>query len=145
VALPVTGKVLLDTNVFIDYLRADLHADWIFGGVSNIVRFLPSVVLMELRIGADTPRRKRAVDRIQAAFPGSRLIAPLPPLFDHAGRLFRTLHGDGSGLDDRLGPINDLLIALTARQIGATVVTSNLAEFRQIATHLTGLRIVAPG
>jgi predicted nucleic acid-binding protein len=145
VALSVTGKVLLDTNVFIDYLRAELHADWIFGGVSHIVRFLSSVVLMELRIGANTARRRRAVDRIQAAFPPSRLIAPLPPLFDHAGRLFRTLHGDGSGLDDRLGPVNDLLIALTARQIGATVLTSNLDEFRQIARHLPGLRIVAPG
>lgn len=144
-ALPVTGKVLLDTNVFIDYLRAELYVDWIFGGVSHIVRFLSSVVLTELRIGADTARRQRAIDRIQAAFPTSRLIAPLPPLFDHAGRLFRTLHGDGSGLDDRLGPVNDLLIALTARQIGATVLTSNLDEFRQIARHLPGLRIVAPG
>jgi predicted nucleic acid-binding protein len=145
VAVPVSGKVLLDTNVFIDYLRADLYADWIFGGVNNIIRFLSSVVLMELRIGADTPRRQRAVDRIQAAFPIGRVIAPLPPLFDSAGQLFRTLHGDRSGLRDRLGPVNDLLIALTARQIGATVVTNNLDDFRQIATHLPGLRIVAPG
>jgi tRNA(fMet)-specific endonuclease VapC len=144
VALPVSGKVLLDTNVFIDYLRADLYADWIFGGVSNVIRFLSSVVLMELRVGADSARRHRAVDRIQAAFPTSRLIAPLPTLFDHAGRLFRTLHGDGSGLDDRLGPVNDLLIALTARQIGATVLTSNLDDFRRIARHLPGLRLVAP-
>jgi predicted nucleic acid-binding protein len=144
VALPVTGKVLLDTNVFIDYLRADLYADWIFGGVSNIIRFLSSIVLMELRIGADTARRQRAVDRIQAAFSTSRLIAPLPSLFDQAGRLFQTLHGDGSGLDDRLGPVNDLLIALTARQIGGTVLTSNLDDFRRIARHLPGLRIAAP-
>lgn len=144
-AVPVTGKVLLDTNVFIDYLRADLYADWIFGGVNNIIRFLSSVVLLELRVGADTRRRQRAVDRVQAAFPTSRLIAPLPSLFDHAGRLFRVLHGDGSGLDDRLGPVNDLLIALTARQIGATVLTSNRDDFRQIARHLPGLRIVAPG
>jgi predicted nucleic acid-binding protein len=136
--------VLLDTNVFIDYLRADLYTDWIFGGVSNIIRFLSSVVLMELRIGADTPRRHRAVDRVQAAFPANRLIPPLPVLFDHAGRLFRTLHGDGSGLDDRLGPVNDLLIALTARQIGATVLTSNTDDFHRIAQHLSGLRITAP-
>ena len=129
-AVSVTGKVLLDTNVFLDYLRADLHADWIFGGVSNTIRFLSAVVLMELRIGADTARRKRAVDRIQAAFPTGRLIAPLPPLFDQAGRSFRALYGDGSGLTDRLGPMNELLIALTARQMGATLVTSNLQEFR---------------
>jgi predicted nucleic acid-binding protein len=145
VAVQITGKVLLDTNVFIDYLRADLHADWIFGGVSNIIRFLSSIALMELRIGADTPRRQRAVDRIQAAFPTSRLIAPLPQLFDQAGRLFRILYGDGSGLQDRLGPVNDLLIALTARQIGATVLTSNLEQFHQIAKCLPGLRMAAPG
>jgi predicted nucleic acid-binding protein len=145
VAVQITGKVLLDTNVFIDYLRADLHADWIFGGVSNIIRFLSSIALMELRIGADTPRRQRAVDHIQAAFPASRLIAPLPQLFDQAGRLFRILYGDGSGLQDRLGPVNDLLIALTARQIGATVLTSNLEEFHQIAKCLPGLRMAAPG
>jgi predicted nucleic acid-binding protein len=143
-AVSVTGKVLLDTNVFIDYLRADLHVDWIFGGVSNTIGFLSAVVLMELRRDADTPGRKRAVDRIQAAFPSGRLIAPLPPLFDHAGRLFRTMRGDGSGLADRLGPANDLLIALTARQVGATVVTSNLQEFHQIAAHLSRLKIVAP-
>ncbi|HVO94336.1 MAG TPA: PIN domain-containing protein [Terriglobales bacterium] len=143
-AVSVTGKVLLDTNVFIDYLRADLHADWIFGGMSNTIRFLSAVVLMELRLGANTTRRRRAVDRIQTAFPAGRLIAPLPALFDHAGRLFRTIHGDGSGLADRLGSINDLLIALTARHMGATVVTSNLQEFYQISVYLSGLKIAAP-
>jgi predicted nucleic acid-binding protein len=143
-AVSVTGKVLLDTNVFIDYLRAELHADWVFGGVGHTIRFLSSVVLMELRLGADTLRRRRAVDRIQAAFPARRQVAPLPGLFDHSGRLFRTLYGDGSGLADRLGPVNDLLIALTARQMGATVVTNNLREFRKIAAHVPGLRITAP-
>ena len=143
-AVSVTGKVLLDTNVFIDYLRADLHADWIFGGVSNTSRFLSAIVLMELRVGADTPRRKRAGDRIRAAFSTERLIARLPPLFDDAGRLFRALYGDGFGLSERPGPMNDLLIALTARQMGATLVTSNLQEFRRIAAHVSGLKVVTP-
>jgi len=39
-AVPVTGKVLLDTNVFVGYLRAGLHAEWVFGRVSNTIRFL---------------------------------------------------------------------------------------------------------
>ena len=83
------------------------------------------------------------MDRIPAAFPAGRLIAPLPVLFDHAGD-YPGLHGDGSGLADRLGPVNDLLIAMTARQMGATVVTSNVEEFKQIAAHVSGLKIVAP-
>jgi predicted nucleic acid-binding protein len=143
-AVPVAGKVLLDTNVFIGYLRAGLHAEWVLGRVSHTIRFLSAVVLMELRFGADTPRRKRAVDGIQRAFPSGRIIAPTPSIFEQAGRVFRTLHGNGAGLQDRLGPLNDLLIALTARQIGATVVTNNLDEFRRIAARIPGLRVVAP-
>jgi predicted nucleic acid-binding protein len=143
-AVPVTGKVLLDTNVFIGYLRAGLHAEWVLGRMSHTIRFLSAVVLMELRFGADTPRRKRAVDSIQRAFPAGRLIAPTPSVFEQAGRVFRVLHRNGAGLQDRLGPLNDLLIALTARQIGATVVTNNLDEFRRIAAQIPGLRVIAP-
>jgi predicted nucleic acid-binding protein len=54
------------------------------------------------------------------------------------------MYGNASGLTDRLGPINDLLIALTARQIGAAVVTSNILEFRRIASQVPGLKVVAP-
>ena len=53
-AIPVTGKVLIDTNVFIDYLRQEFHSDWVFGCVGNTIHFLSSIVLMELRLGADT-------------------------------------------------------------------------------------------
>ena len=143
-AVFVTGRILLDTNVFIDYLRAGRHGEWVWGGRQARVRFLSAVVLMELRVGADTTRRRRAVDRILEAFPAERLVAPAPALFDRAGVLFRTLHGDGANLLDRLGPMNDLLIALTAWRIGASVVTGNSGEFNRIAQHLPGLVVVEP-
>lgn len=38
--LPIGGKVLLDTNVFIDFLRADRHTEWILGGHGTVVRFI---------------------------------------------------------------------------------------------------------
>jgi predicted nucleic acid-binding protein len=138
------GKVVLDTNVFIDYLRAGLHAEWVAGQVEGTVRFLSSVVLLELRLGADTPRRRRVVDRVRAAFPAVRVLAPRADLYDRAGTVFRRLHGDGKGLVDRLGAVNDLLIALSAWQVGATVVTSNADDFREIARHLPGLRWIKP-
>jgi len=140
----VTGKVLLDTNVFIDYLRVGQHEEWVWGGTEPRVRFLSAVVLLELRLGADTQPRRRAVDRIQAAFPPGRVLAPTYQLFDRAGRLFRLLYGGGRSRADRLGPIDDLLIALTAWRAGATLVTSNLAEFRRIAASLPGLSVVPP-
>lgn len=141
-AVPVGGKVLLDTNVFVDYLRAGMHTAWVLGPVSGRIRFLSSVVLFELRFGADTRRRRRAVDRIRAAFPTTRQISPSPRSFDDAGRVFPLLYGGGSG--DRLGRLNDLLIALTAREIGATVVTRNLEDFARIATAVPGLAVTAP-
>lgn len=143
-AILLTRKVIIDTNVFIDYLRAEIHSDWVFGQIDHTIRFLSAIVLMELRLGADTLKRKRAVDRIKDAFPKERLIAPTPFIYDHAGKLFQTIHGDGSSFTDRLGPINDLLIALTARHIGATVITGNIEEYRRISRHLPGLSIAMP-
>jgi predicted nucleic acid-binding protein len=143
-ALPLGKKILLDTNIFVDYLRDDLHSDWVFVRSEISFRFLSSVVIMELRLGADTLRRKRAVDKIIAAFPGERRVAPSPPMFDLAGELFRRIYGFGDGMKDRLGPMNDLLIALTARYIGAVLITRNLQDFQRIAKHLPGLVIHSP-
>jgi predicted nucleic acid-binding protein len=145
VAVSVIGKVLFDSNIFIDYLRTGAHDEWVWGRYRQITRFLSAVVLMELRLGADSAKRKRAVDRIQSAFPPERILAPTPPLFGRAGELFLRLYRDRTARSDRLGPINDLLIALTAWRVGATVVTNNLTEFRRIAEILPGLSVVAPG
>src|SRR5713226_7345181 len=128
-AVPLARKLVIDTNVFIDYLRDDLSAEWVFGRTGSLIRFLSSIVLMELRLGADTLRRRRAVDRIRAAFPKERIIAPSPEVFERAAVLFRRLHSAGNEPLDRLAPINDLLIALTAWRIGAAVLTGNIRDF----------------
>lgn len=143
-ALPVGGKVLLDTNVLIDFLRADKHAEWVLGGHGTVVRFISAIVLLELRLGADTLKRQKAVDRLQQAFPSERILGLTPAILDRAGKLFRIMYGNASGLSDHLGPMNDVLIALTAREIGATIVTSNVLEFRRIATKVSGLKVVEP-
>ena len=143
-ALPVGGKVLLDTNVLIDYLRTGLYTEWVLGGGGSILRFISAITILELRLGADTPTRKKAVDRLQQAFQTGRTLGLPPSLLDHAGRIFRALYGNAAGMGDRLGPLNDVLIALTARQIGATVVTRNVMEFRRIAAKVSGLKIVTP-
>jgi hypothetical protein len=63
-------------------------------------------------------------------------------LFDRAGVLFRTLHGDRTKPPDRLGPMNDLLIAPAAWRIGASFVTGNRSEFNRIAPPPPGLVVV---
>jgi predicted nucleic acid-binding protein len=137
-------KVVLDTNVFIDWLRLGLHEEWVVGRAGGALRFLSSIVVFELLLGADTLRRRRAVGRLVDAFPTSRRLAPGAEAYPRAAALFRALHGDGSGLRDRLGAIDDILIALTAREIGATLVTSNVKELGHIAAELPGLRVLSP-
>lgn len=84
-ALPIVGKVLLDTNVLIDFLRAGMYAEWILGGQGSVVRFISAVALLELRLGADTPKRKKAVDRLSQAFQSGRILGLTPSVLDHAG------------------------------------------------------------
>ena len=88
--------------------------------------------------------RKKAVDRVQQAFQVWRTLGLTPSTLDHAGRLFRAIHGNASGLRDRLAPMNDMLIALTAREIGAAVITSNLLEFRRLSGKIPGLKVIEP-
>ena len=126
-ALSVGAKVLLDTNIFIDYLRAGMHMHWVLGPVGGRIRFLSSVVLFELSSGADTRKRRVAVESNRAAFPatgGSRLR----PARSSGRAVYSGCLGTGAG--DRLGRLNDLLIGLTAREIGATVVTRDPRRVR---------------
>lgn len=143
-ALPIGGKVLLDTNVLIDFLRAGMHGEWVLGGHGTVVRFVSGIALLELRLGADTPKRKKAVDQLQQAFSSGRTLGLTPSILDRAGKLFRIMYGNASGLTDRLRPMNDVLIALTAREIGATIVTGNVLEFRRIAAKVSGLKVAEP-
>jgi predicted nucleic acid-binding protein len=143
-ALPLVGRLLLDTNVFIDYLRDGAHERWVFGHVGATVRFLSSVVLAELRLGADTLPRRRIVDRLRNAFPPERHLAPTPASFDKAGTIFRGLFTPGNEPKDRLGAWNDILIALTARQIGAAVITQNARDFERMGEFLPGLVVLDP-
>ncbi|HEY8210098.1 MAG TPA: type II toxin-antitoxin system VapC family toxin [Myxococcaceae bacterium] len=134
--------MVLDTNVFIDYLRTGAHERWVVGQIARTVRFLSSVVLSELRLGADTLPRRRAVDLLRNAFPPERIVAPTPASFDRAGTIFRALYHPGTEPRDRLGPMNDILIALTAWQMGAGVITSNEGDFQRIASVLPGFLAV---
>jgi predicted nucleic acid-binding protein len=123
-------KVLLDTNIYIDWINRGLREGLMLG--SGVLRYLSAVVVMELRAGARTRNDRSAIDRLVRAYAaGGRLIAPTNLVFDRAGSVLRKLKL--AGREVRSAPfVNDVLIALTARAVGATVVTANLADFEAI-------------
>jgi predicted nucleic acid-binding protein len=78
---------------------------------------------MELRVGARTLPARRAVDQLQRAYrTAGRVVAPDAQLFDTAGRTLRALHEMGREVR-RSSLVGDVLIAHTARSLGASLVT----------------------
>jgi predicted nucleic acid-binding protein len=124
-------KALLDTNLWVDWIRQGLHADLASG--RGIERHLSAVVLMELHAGARTRSGRRNVEQLERIFSSAgRIVAPSPPTFARAGAVLARLHAAGREVR-RASLVNDVLIALTAREIGATVFTADAGDFAAIA------------
>ena len=116
--------MLLDTAIFIDYLRGHEPA------AAAVVRaraesgvWMHTVVAAELIAGA---RNKPELRRVTALMSGCRLLLPDESDLRRALRLLER-HALPDGLD-----WCDCLIAATAMRLGETVVTPNLKHFRAI-------------
>jgi predicted nucleic acid-binding protein len=135
-------KVLLDTNLYVGWLRRRAHPEVLLG--SELVRYLSAVVLMELRAGVVTRRTQRALDQLVRPYAeAGRILAPSTSTFDRAGQVLRELRGRGREVR-RAALVNDVLIALTARAGGATVWTADAGDFEAIrAVEPFSLRVVA--
>jgi predicted nucleic acid-binding protein len=126
-------RLVIDTNVYIDWLNEGRYEDVLFQ--RGAVKYLSAVVLMELRAGASSPADRKILGRLEGDFASARrLLTPSSEVFADAGDTLRRLHAD-HGYNVGGGPsiVNDVLIALSARSIGATVVTQNARDYRTIA------------
>jgi predicted nucleic acid-binding protein len=59
-------RVVIDTNLYIDWLNAGRHEDVLFQG--DAVKYLSAVVMLELYAGARSARDRRAVRNVVSAF-----------------------------------------------------------------------------
>jgi hypothetical protein len=95
---------------------------------------MSTVVMMELLAGAQSARDRRSLASLFGAFRrAGRLLVPVASVYEEAGEVLQRLRTE---LDyDVRGAFsisNDVLIALSARSIGATVVTQNREDFEAI-------------
>lgn len=99
---------------------------------------------MELRVGATMLPARRALDQLVRPYrAGGRLIAPDAEIFDQAGRTLQKLREAGREVR-RTSLVNDVLIALSARSIGATLLTAD-DDYRAISSVVDfKLEMVAP-
>ncbi len=130
------NRLLIDTNIYIDYLNGDKYKQVVFVGDYPKRLWLSSVVLMELYAGAFSHRSVALIDTIRKPFEARRMIL-IPTVHDYilAGSVLARLQKEkGYNLKKKLSLTNDVLIALTTRRIGATLVTQNKRDFEVIKT-----------
>jgi predicted nucleic acid-binding protein len=126
---------VLDTGVYITHGERKL-SDFVLTALRRayVIRH-SAVVLSELRRGASTGTGRRWVEDLSRA--ASQVWTPVAADWWQAGRLIQEL-GDARhwNTSRRRDFQNDALIALSARRHGATVITSDRADFALLGTAL---------
>ena len=100
----------------------------------DTVKYLSTVVVLELYAGAFSTSDRRVLRGVVSAFErADRMLVPSGAVWEEAGHVLRALQASrgsvGAGYPSL---VNDVLIALSARAIGATVTTSNERDFAAI-------------
>jgi tRNA(fMet)-specific endonuclease VapC len=130
--MPGPSWRVFDTNIYVTAIREGEQ-----GAAFECLRaaaprtYLASVVSAELRAGAVDDAGRRAVSEFVDRFSRSRrVVTPDAGSWNHAGDLLADIWRKEPRSRDRVSLLwNDALIALSARQIGATVVTKNVGDF----------------
>jgi predicted nucleic acid-binding protein len=138
-------RVVIDTNLYIDWLNEGRHEDVLFQ--RDAVKYLSTVVVLELYAGAFSSHDRRVLGSIVGAFArAGRMLVPSGPVWEDAGRVLRELQTSrgsvGAGYPSL---VNDVLIALSARTIGAAVTTSNERDFAAIRRVRAFKLVIIPG
>ena len=135
------AKIVYDTSFYIEFFRSKSFALSVRSRYeADIpVTVFSSVVEQELLAGATDQLKVAAVEGLYRPFERTRrIVTPSHSIWQQAGRALGTMRRTRRDLVDRLGGsfVNDLLIALSARSVGARVVTLNADDFRMIAKYV---------
>ncbi len=130
--LPKTKFAVLDTSVYIENFRIGRFALRLLQ--STWIPRCSAVVLHELFRGARTDLERRFVRDLHRR---CQVLTPTESQWLHAADVLALIRKreqyDPKKVRDLLP---DVLIALTARSLGATLVTCNESDFRVIRRHL---------
>jgi predicted nucleic acid-binding protein len=126
----MSSLVILDTSIFVNHLRTGCHQDRI-ESLTGLVR-VSSVVLAELWRGASKSEEKNFLRALEKNHP---VLTPTKQNWLHSGELLGQVRADRGYTPEKLRNLHfDVLIALTARNHGARLVTSDRADFELIAS-----------
>jgi len=141
-------KYLLDTNVYLDASRSELRREQFRATFFPLLpaTYLSAVVAYELMVNAvDRRSRAKVEDFTRPLEQAGRVVTPTFDDWTEAATVVTAIEFRDRGWRSKLPALlNDILIALSARRVGATVLTRNRDDFLLIRRH-TGfsLRVLA--
>ncbi len=120
--------IIFDTSVFIDHLRTAKHTTRILA-VSGLIRN-SAVVLSELFRGATKVGEIAFIKNLAKNHP---ILTPTEKNWIESGEVLGKVYREMGFGPEKLRDLHfDVLIALSARHYGATVITSNRRDFELI-------------
>lgn len=128
----MAGKIIIfDTSIFIDHLRTNKFSNN-FQNLNGIIRN-SAVVLSELARGATKEAERGFVSALAKNHP---ILTPTEKNWLESGEILSRIYKDKGFSPEKLRDLHfDVLIALTARNYGATVITSNRMDFELIKAY----------
>lgn len=135
-------KFVLDTNLYVYAFRSTDHAEALKAYFASYTpsTYLSSVVLHELLVGSNTPRKVREIHELiaQPLVRTGRLITPSHGAWQTSGeaigRMAAKERRDLRSIAKSL--VNDYLLAASCREAGATLITNNVSDFEGIVRYL---------
>jgi len=131
--------LVFDTNVYIAAIQAGVFSSAYRTLEEKLARtYLASVVAGELLAGATTQTARRAAHQfILRAQKVGRVATPRASDWERAGDHLAEIRRKEPHLRSKIPTLwNDLLIALCARQVGATVVTQDAQDFELLRRYV---------
>ncbi len=127
----MSSLVLFDTSVLVDQLRTDCYRERI-RSLAGSIR-LSAVVMSELWRGAGSAAEREYLLELEE---GSPILVPTEENWLDSGRVLASIRKDRGVEPSRLREMHfDVLIALTARDHGLRLVTSNRRDFELIHSY----------
>ncbi len=129
-------KYIIDSDLYIELLRTgqyhDIIAEIYTRETPNI--YFSSVVAQELLSGVISEIGRKNVEAVVTPFEKTgRIVTPGYAVWKETGNILSKLRAERPELKSKVSQmINDTLIAMSAKSIGATVVTLNSSDFEAI-------------
>jgi predicted nucleic acid-binding protein len=130
------AKHLIDTDLYIDLIQSGITRPFIYELYDKEAPgiYFSSIVAQELLAGARSPAGRRRVEILFRPFERlGRVVTPGHNHWKDAGGILATVLRDRPNLKNKLPAlVNDCLLALSARSLGATLYTRNRDDFTLI-------------